>query len=122
MKQKILALLLITPIIAGAFAVAVPQSAQALDCAILPDAICKKSETADGTKILLVWVLNILTAGVGIVAIGTLVYAGILYSSAGGSSEQISKAKKLITDVAIGIIVFAMMYFALIWLLPGAIG
>lgn len=128
MKQKLRTLLLLTPLLAGSLSFgAFAQPASALECAILPSSICKQAEESKdvkktGTMVLLVWVLNILTAGVGIAAVGTLVYAGILYSSAGGSSEQISKAKKLITDVVIGIVVFALMYFALQWLLPGAIG
>lgn len=128
MKQKLRTLLLLSPLMMGSLSIGVAtQPAAALDCAILPKSICAQAEESNdvkktGTMVLLVWVLNILTAGVGIAAVGTLVYAGVLYSSAGGSSEQVAKAKKLITDVVIGIVVFALMYFALQWLLPGAIG
>ena len=96
-------------------------------CAILPTNICGASTTkgTDVTKtgvyLLLVWVLNIMTAGVGIAAVGALVYAGILYASAGGGSDQIVKAKKIITDTVIGIVAYALMFLVINWLVPGGV-
>lgn len=96
-------------------------------CAILPQDICDASavKTTDVKKTgvfqLLVWVLNIMTAGVGIAAVGALVYAGILYASAGGGSEQIVKSKKIITDTVIGIVVYALMFLVINWLVPGGV-
>ncbi len=96
-------------------------------CAILPPNICGASTTkgTDVTKtgvyLLLVWVLNIMTAGVGIAAVGALVYAGILYASAGGGSDQIVKAKKIITDTVIGIVAYALMFLVINWLVPGGV-
>lgn len=145
MKYKYLLALLV----AGYMAAAVAQNAHAapvvndsagssattssggVDCAILPDAICKaatQGPDADGGSLestgvfkLLIYVLNIMTALVGIAAVGALIYAGVLYSSAGGSKEQTAKSKKLITDTVIGIVVYALMFFALNWLIPGGI-
>lgn len=103
-----------------------PQ-AYALNCAILPQNICDQATTG-GTDVkktgvfsLLVWVLNILTAGVGIAAVGALIYAGILYSSAGGGSDQIVKSKKIITDTVIGIVAYGLMFLVLNWLIPGGV-
>ncbi|MBC7764470.1 hypothetical protein H7Y29_02020 [Microbacteriaceae bacterium] len=102
-------------------------AADALNCAILPQNICDAAKTGgtDTKKtavfILLIWVLNILTAGVGIAAVGALIYAGILYASAGGGSEQIVKSKKIITDTVIGIITYALMFLVINWLVPGGV-
>jgi hypothetical protein len=99
----------------------------ALNCAILPQNICDsaKTEGSDtkktGVFILLIWVLNIMTAGVGIAAVGALIYAGVLYASAGGGSEQIVKSKKIITDTVIGIIAYALMFLVINWLVPGGV-
>lgn len=105
----------------------VPQQASALECAILPQSICGAATTKGtdtkktGVFLLLIWVLNIMTAGVGIAAVGALIYAGILYASAGSGSEQIVKSKKIITDTAIGIITYALMFLVINWLVPGGV-
>ena len=104
-------------------------AADGVSCAILPQDLCAAAtekpadSKAQNTGIfkLLVFVLQIMTALVGIAAVGTLIYAGVLYSSAGGSNEQVAKSKKLITDTVIGIIVYALMFFALNWLIPGGV-
>jgi hypothetical protein len=106
---------------------ALTPRAAALECAILPKSICGAAETKStdvkktGIFELLKWVLNIMTAGVGIAAVGALIYAGILYSSAGGGSDQIAKSKKIITDTVIGIVVFALMFLVINWLVPGGV-
>ena len=103
------------------------QPAHALTCSILPTDICKSAETKTsepkdtGIFKLLVWVLRILTAGVGIAAVGAVIYAGILYASAGSGPEQVKQSKKIITDVAIGIIVYALMFLVINWLVPGGV-
>lgn len=96
-------------------------------CAILPQKICDSSNNKDnnvknsGVFQILVWVLNIMTAGIGIAAVGALVYAGILYASAGGGSDQIVKSKKIITDTVIGIVAYALMFLVINWLVPGGV-
>lgn len=65
--------------------------------------------------------LNILTAGVGIAAVGGIVYASILYTSAGDSSEQTKKAIEMIRNVVIGLVAYGLMYLVLNFLIPGGI-
>lgn len=65
--------------------------------------------------------INILTAGVGVAAIGGIIYGSILYTSAGGSQEQVKKAMQVITNVVIGIVAYAMMYSGLNFLIPGGL-
>ena len=110
-------------------AVAPVASAAGNGCAILPvDCSSTAAQSGDNVKDtniykLLVYGINILTAGIGLAAVGVIVYAGILYTSAGGSNEQVAKAKELITNTVIGLVAYALMYFALNWLIPGgAIG
>jgi hypothetical protein len=70
---------------------------------------------------ILLLAINILSAGVGIAAVGGLVYGSILYTSAGGSPEQVKKAIGVITNVVIGIIAYALMFGALNFLIPGGL-
>ncbi len=70
---------------------------------------------------LLLLVLNILTASVGIAAVGGIVYGAILYASASDNSEQTKKAREIIRNVVIGIVAYALMYLGLNFLIPGGI-
>ena len=65
--------------------------------------------------------INILTAGVGVAAVGGIVYGSIIYTSATGSPENAKKAKMIIFNTAIGIVVYAAMYAFLNFLVPGGL-
>ncbi len=75
----------------------------------------------DNIKNFLVGILRILTAAVGIVAVGALVFAGILYSMASGDPQKTSQAKTMITNTVIGILAYAAMGIILNFLVPGGI-
>ena len=66
-------------------------------------------------------VINILSVGVGVIALGGIVYGSILYTSAGGNQEQVKKAINTFTNVAIGVIAFAGMWTLLNFLVPGGV-
>jgi hypothetical protein len=70
---------------------------------------------------LLLIAINILTAGVGVVALGGIVYGAILYISAGGSPEQVKKAMGIFTNVVIGVVAYAGMFALLNFLVPGGL-
>lgn len=95
------------------------------ECNILPDSICNaKDEKELGESS--VWkivefVLQILTVGVGIVALAGVVYGSALYASAGGNPEQVKKARTIILNVVIGVVAYALMYALLQWLIPGGV-
>lgn len=117
----------------GAFMVApvlMSTSANAIECSVLPRAICDAANPGEGnsqaTKDTAVWqllilVVNILTAGVAILAIGGIIYGAVLYTSAGDNQGQLAKAKDVIRNVIIGIVAFAFMYSLLQWLIPGGV-
>jgi hypothetical protein len=66
-------------------------------------------------------IVNFLSAGVGIVVTGSIIFAGIQYSLAGGDSAKVSAAKKRITDSLIALLAFAFMYAFLQWIIPGGV-
>ena len=70
---------------------------------------------------LLRWVLRIMTVLVGVGAVGGIVWAGILYGSAGDNTAQTKKAKTIITDTVIGIIAYGLMVIFIQWLVPGGV-
>lgn len=111
---------------------AIGQPVFALECTILPAAICgpmgadpEAPANADvgrtGILDILRLGLRILTAGVGIVAVAAFVYAGVMYTSAGDNSGQVQKAKEIITNAVIGVAAYAFLAVFLNWLIPGGV-
>lgn len=87
---------------------------------------CADGSTPDAVKNSPIWgvlliAINILTAGVGIAAVAGTIYGAILYTSAGGSTEQVKKAYGIFTNIVIGIIAYALMYAGLNFLIPGGL-
>lgn len=66
-------------------------------------------------------VIQIMTAGIGILAVGTVIYGGILYSAAGGSPDNIKKAKELWVNTTVGLIIFAFFVAITNFLIPGGV-
>jgi len=80
-----------------------------------------KSFCSSGVMGLLGLVLDIMSAGVGIVAVGGIAYGALLYTTAGGSQEQVKKAIGIIQNVIIGLVAYVSLYAFLQFLLPGGI-
>lgn len=131
-KQKIQRI--IAPILfIGAFLIAVPlvsvsTAEPALaGCGGAQTSIinCDEGDGSDGDVqntglwYILLLIINILTAGVGVLALAGIVYGAVLYTSAGGNAEQVKKAMGIFTNVVIGVVAFAGMYALLNFLIPG---
>lgn len=107
----------------------VQPHANALECGVLPTSICQNADkpaTGGDVKTTATWGLlklgvQIMTAGVAILAIIGIIYAAVLYTSAGPNQEQIKKAKDTIRNVVIGVVAFALMGALLQWLVPGGV-
>ena len=108
-----------------------PQQTFAAECggvktSIIGGDICKGA-TKDGSGknsaiwAILILILNILTAGVGIAAVGGIVYGAVLYSSAGDKQDQTKKARGIITNTVVGLVAYGLMYLLLNFLIPGGI-
>ena len=94
-----------------------------VDTAILNCGGSKDATDLEGTGAwqLLIITINILTAGVGVLALAGIVWGAVLYTSAGGNPEQVKKAKTVFTNVVIGVIAFAGMYVLLNFIVPGGV-
>ncbi|MBI4121961.1 MAG: hypothetical protein HY461_01380 [Parcubacteria group bacterium] len=54
--------------------------------------------------------INLALAALGTVAVILVIYAGFLWMSAGGNEDQIAKAKTIIKQVVVGLIVLSLAY------------
>lgn len=95
-------------------------------CGGVSTSIISCSETGEsgdvkdtGLWAILVIAINILIAGVGVLALAGIVYGAVLYTSAGGNAEQVKKAMAIFTNVVIGVIAFGGMWVLLNFLIPG---
>lgn len=66
-------------------------------------------------------VIAIVSVGVGIVAVGGLVYGAVLYASAQDNQEQVKKAVTIVRSVVIGLILYVFMFAIANLLIPGGI-
>lgn len=83
---------------------------------------CPDDDKEGGTIMwLLTWVLKIMTAGVGIAAVGGIAYGALLYTTAESKPEQTKKAIGIITNVVIGLVAYALMAVFLNFLIPGGV-
>jgi hypothetical protein len=64
-------------------------------------------------------VINILTAGVGVAAVGGVIYGAVLYTTSGGSVDQVKKARGIFMNVIIGLLMYTLMYAFLNYIVPG---
>ncbi len=91
---------------------------------IISGDLCGESDSSgeSGTVYkLLIGALNILTAGIGIAAVGGIGYGALLYTTAESKPDQTKKAIGIITNVVIGIAAYALMYVFLNFLIPGGV-
>lgn len=109
-------------------AMTLQPTASALDCGVLPKDICDSADKGDANDVksggiwkLLLFVLQIMTGGVILLAIAGVVYGSVLYTSAGGNQEQVKKARTVITNVVIGVLLFVLMFGLANWLIPGGV-
>ena len=100
-------------------------SASAAECGELKTSVidCGSVNDQTGSPVVafLVLGIQILTGAVGVVAIGALVYAGMMYSSASGDTGQVAKAKEIIRNTIIGLILFGALATILNFLNPGGL-
>lgn len=125
-KQTIKTLAAVIVLAVASYAVITPTTVAA-DCGGVETSLINCEQTGEGgienTGVwgILLLIINILTVGVGVAAVGGIVYGSILYTSAGGNSEQTKKAMGIITNVVIGVIAYAGMYALMNFLIPGGI-
>lgn len=124
-KQTLLSLGILTAVVGTP--ILMPSVALA-DCGGAKTSIINCDARNDSGKVednaiwkLLLITLNIMIAGVGVLAVTGVVYGAVLYTTAADRPEQIKKAKETITNVVIGVLAFGLMYSLLNFLIPGGV-
>lgn len=84
---------------------------------ILPQSWCEGSGA--GIIEILGLILNILTAGVGVLMVVGIVISAVQWLSARDNEEQVRKSRRRIVNIIIGAVMWALMWAALNWLIPG---
>ncbi len=69
----------------------------------------------------LFFIVNVVALGVGMAAIGGVIYGAILYTSAGDNGEQTKKGITVVVNAVLGVVLFAFMYAILNFLVPGGL-
>lgn len=101
------------------------SSPSGLKCAVLPQFLCDASDESNletsGTWLLLLFILRILTALIGVIAVAMFAWAGYMYATAGGDTGLVKQSKELMTNTAIGLILYLFVFSLLQFLVPGGI-
>lgn len=126
-KQTIIGL--IAACIATFGLVVTPVTVAAVEsCGGVETSIIACDETNDGKKVednaiwaLLMMVINIMTAGIGILAVAGIVYGAVLYTTAEDKADQVKKATGIITNVVIGLVMYMLMWAGLNFIIPGGV-
>ena len=125
MKLKQTVLIIAAIIGIGSFVVA--PIASAAKCGGVTTSIisCPESGSKDpqnnGVWGLLILGINILTAGIAVAAVTGIIWGGFMYLTASDSADQVRKAKMILWNTTIGIVVYALMYSFLNFLIPGGL-
>jgi len=125
--MKIKQTLLLFALLIGFGGLFVGPMVSAAKCGGVTTSIISCEETG-GSKVeesgiwgILLVAINILTAGIGVAAVGGIVYGSVMYTSAGGSPDQVKQARMIITNTIIGIATYALMFSFLNFLIPGGL-
>jgi hypothetical protein len=125
-RNLVLGGLLLIPLMATAFPATTTFAAKCggIDTAVIScDTNKENPKKVEDTGVwgILIVTINIMTGGVGVLALAGLIYGAILYSSAGGSPEQVKKARTVFTNVVVGVVAFGGMFVLLNFLVPGVV-
>jgi hypothetical protein len=66
-------------------------------------------------------VVDFLSAGAGIIIVGSIIVGGIQYSLAGSNANEVTAAKNRIRDALIALFAFFFIFSFLQWLIPGGL-
>ncbi|EDK72295.1 hypothetical protein TM7_0066 [candidate division TM7 genomosp. GTL1] len=69
----------------------------------------------------LIYGVNALAAGVGVVVAGSIIWNSIQWASANGQPDKVKNARNGIVNAIIGLMLFLTMYAILNFLIPGGI-
>ena len=66
-------------------------------------------------------IIRLLSMGVGLVVVGSIIVAGIQYTSSRGDPQATANAMKRISSTVIALLIYIFAFALLNWLIPGAV-
>ena len=119
-KRNIIASVFITTVVITG--VMVTQSALAASCAGADTSVISCDGEGSTALINIVkQVIQILTAGVGVAAVGAVIFGAVLYTTSEGSPDKVKKAREIWTNTVIGLLMFAFMVAITNFIIPGGV-
>lgn len=119
-KRNIIASILITTVVIAGIVVA--QPALAANCAGADTSVISCDGEGSTALINIVkQIIQILTAGVGVAAVGAVIFGAILYTTSEGSPDKVKKAREVWTNTVIGLLMFAFMVAITNFIIPGGV-
>ena len=119
-KRNIIISIFITTVIAGSLFI--PRIALAANCGgAEPTIISCEGEGSTAIINIIKQVIKVLTAGIGIAAVGAVIYGAFLYTTSEGSPDKIKKAREIWTNTVIGLLMFAFMVLITNFIIPGGV-
>lgn len=121
MKKRNILLTSLLAITTISFAV-LPQTVLAAQCGGASTSIISCDGEGQSAIInVLKIVIQIMTAGVGVLAVGATIVGAIIYTSSADSPDKIKQAKTIWTNTVIGLLLFAFMVAITNFLIPGGV-
>lgn len=71
-----------------------------------------------GIRCIIELVVDVMTVGIGILAVIGIIVVGVQYLTSGGNDEKAKKAKRRLLEVVIGVVLYVIAYAVLKWLMP----
>lgn len=65
--------------------------------------------------------LLVMTVGIGVVSVGGIAYASIIYASARDDQNRVNEARTIIRNIVIGLILYGFTVAIIGWLIPGSV-
>ncbi len=119
-RNIIISLSLLVFTLAGA--VLITQPAYAADCTSYKTSVLPCFGEGEGALMGIVkWVIQILTGGIGVAAVGAVIVGAILYMSSGSNPENMKKAKTIWMNTIIGLVIFAFLVAITNFIIPGGV-
>lgn len=82
---------------------------------------CDGSTGTGSLSALISITLTVLSVLIGVVAVGGIAYAAVIYASARDDQTKVDEAKRIIRNIVIGIVLYGSTIAIIGWLIPGSV-
>lgn len=121
MKKIITTILASIIICLGFFGLPTFAAGECPDGCVATSIIGKDGCYCDGVGGILLIVFNVMTGAIGGLAVIGVIISGYQYMTSAGDPGKMTKAKSRIINIVIGLVVFAVMWAVLNFLIPGGL-